>query len=201
MPARRPPALGRRFPDRAEAEHVPTQTRGHREARVDHRAELPGQLGSTAEPVEIEPQHLLNVGHAGAGESRRTGDAVSPDTSRGHRCPCDRGPASSIAARHASAVSNERVEAEPPADLGLPDARHRGASLESLQLGPSFACSAQRKDSSPMAMGLCSVASSGASRPARRAGCRRRRRARRSTPFTGIPILDLIVARSRRCWW
>ena len=78
-----PVALGGRLPHRAEAEDVVAQAGGDRRDRVGHRAELAGQLDAAGEPVEVQPQRLLDLGDAGAREARRDrhvagvgGDAV-----------------------------------------------------------------------------------------------------------------------------
>ena len=119
--------LGRRLPHGAEAQDVVAQAGRHGEHGVDHGTELAGQLHPTGEPVELEPQRVLQLGDPDAGEPRRDlhvagvgGDAV--DVGRveaGVGDGLERGVDREV----------ERVAVDAAAHLGLADARHDGAAL------------------------------------------------------------------------
>ncbi len=114
-------ALRRRLGHRAEADDVVRQPRGHRQGGVDHRAELARRFESPCEPVEVEPQRVLQLGHAGPREPRR--DVHVPRVGR-HAVDVVAGQAGVVdGPQHGLDGERQRVAVDAPSDLRLADAR------------------------------------------------------------------------------
>ena len=70
-------ALGGGLPDRAKTEHMTRKPGRHRHAGVDHRAELAGQFGTAAKPIDLQAEHVLDFGDSRPAKTRRARDAAS----------------------------------------------------------------------------------------------------------------------------
>ncbi len=120
--------LRARLPDRAEAHHVVGQPGRHRGDRVDHRPELPRRLEAAGEPVEIEPQGVLQLDDAHAREPRRRvlvagigGDPVDVG---------EREPGVGDRFQHCVDREVERIAVDASAHLALTDAADDGLAFE-----------------------------------------------------------------------
>ena len=103
----------------------------HRQAGVDHRAQLTRQLEPAREPVEVQAQRVVHVGEARAREARR----ARADAARIGREAVDvlaREPR--VRDRREAGVERqlERIAVQAPADVALPDPGDRRAPLQDL---------------------------------------------------------------------
>ena len=127
----------------AEAQDVVRETRRDREARVDHRTELPRRLEPAVVPTAVEPQRVDHVVGAGAAEPGR----------RAHRARVGRqavdlgGREARVLDRREARVEGElhRIAPETAADVGLPDAADARAALDDLVGVERHACSGRAR--------------------------------------------------------
>ena len=120
-------ALGRRLPHGSEAEDMVGVARRHRRACGDHRAELARVLQAAVEPVEVEPQGVLQLDDADAGEPRRR---VHVAWVGGEPVDVGAGQPGVLDSRQGSVDREvERVPVQAAADVGLSDPRDRSGAL------------------------------------------------------------------------
>ena len=123
------PIQAQSLPPMLQGQDVTGQAGGHRGASIDHGPELTGEFGSPAEPIEIQSEHILDIGDSC---SRK------PRSSRDPRAGIRREAVDLLAseARVLDRVETrlrgerKRVPFEPAAHLGLTDTRQRCLSFE-----------------------------------------------------------------------
>jgi hypothetical protein len=102
-----------------------------RQAGVDHRAELTGQLQPTREPVEVQAQRVVHVRQSRTREARCPG----PDAARIGREAVDvLARETRVCDRSQARVERqlERIAVQAPSDVALPDPGDRRAPLQDL---------------------------------------------------------------------
>ena len=127
------PRRGRRLADRAVDQHVPREPRGDGQRRRDDRSDLSRHLGPREIPAHREPEGVLHVGDAGAGEARRRrahGAGIGTRCRRRRRASS---PASAMARSAASTVRSMSVRKSrrPIADCPTPERMARRSSRSS----------------------------------------------------------------------